>query len=223
MRRGLTLSFASLLAISSLGKEVPTAVPEIKKEVVNEERVVLDDFLIEEEEGTTVSDVIEMKNSEDTTNLYLRFGGDTYSKYSKGKTKDLGYLFGVEITRDITDYLEVGAGTGYQLNSKNKDSSMGKYDSVPIYMTLKYDFNLDSQMTPYLKGNLGYAFNFKETAKNKVNNGAYGGIGVGVEYNNFFTDVMYQITFAKIEPENGKKEDLDYSRVTLSLGYKFNI
>ena len=223
MRKSLILSFASLLAICSLGKEVPTSVPEVKKEVVNEEKVILDDFLIEEEEATTTSDVIEVKDEENTTNLYLRFGGDVYSKYSKGKTKDLGYLFEVEMTRNVTDSFETGIGTGYQINSKNKDSSMGKYESVPIYIAFKYNFNSDSQWTPYLKGNLGYAFNFKETAKNKVSNGAYVGAGVGVEYENFFTDVVYQVTFAKIEPENGKKEDLDYSRVTLSLGYKFNM
>lgn len=223
MKKSLILSFASLLTICSFGKEVPTSVPEIKKEVVNEEKIILDDFLIEEEETPITSDVIEVKDEENTTNLYLRFGGDTYSKYSKGKTKDLGYLFGVEMTKNITDSFEAGIGTGYQINPKNKDSSIGKYDSVPVYITLKYDFNLDSQLTPYLKGNLGYAFNFKETAKNKVNDNAYAGAGVGVEYENFFTDIMYQVTFAKIEPENGKKEDLDYSRVTLSLGYKFNI
>lgn len=223
MRKSLILSFASLLAICSLGKEVPTSVPEVKKEVVNEEKVILDDFLIEEEEATTTSDVIEVKDEENTTNLYLRFGGDAYSKYSKGKTKDLGYLFGIEMTRDVTDSFEAGVGTGYQINPKNKDSSIGKYDSVPVYIAFKYDFNSDSQWTPYLKGNLGYAFNFKETAKNKVKDGAYVGAGMGVEYENFFTDVMYQVTFAKIEPENGKKENLDYSRVTLSLGYKFNM
>ncbi|MGL4876175.1 MAG: outer membrane beta-barrel protein [Clostridium sp.] len=223
MRKSLILSFASLLAMCSLGKEVPTSVPEVKKEVVNEEKVILDDFLIEEEEATTTSDVIEVKDEESSTNLYLRFGGDAYSKYSKGKTKDLGYLFAVEMTRDVTDSFEAGVGTGYQINPKNKDTSIGKYDSVPVYMTFKYDFNLDSQWTPYLKGNLGYAFNLKETAKNKVKDGAYVGAGAGVEYENFFTDVMYQVNFAKVEPENGKKENLDYSRVTLSLGYKFNM
>ena len=81
MRKSLILSFASLLAICSLGKEVPTSVPEVKKEV---------------------------KDEESSTNLYLRFGGDAYSKYSKGKTKDLGYLFAVEMTKDVTDSFEAG-------------------------------------------------------------------------------------------------------------------
>lgn len=209
-----------LLSVYSLSKEVPIPVSETRKEVANEEKIVLDDYLISEEEETT-TDVIQVKDGLGT-NLYLRFGGDVYSKYSKGKSKDFGYFGGFEITKNVTDSFETGIGANYQVNSKNKDSSKGKYDSVPIYMTFKYDFDSNGEVTPYLKGNLGYAFNIKESSNIKVNNGAYGGIGAGVDYGNFFTDVMYQITFGKIEPENGKKENLDYSRVTLSLGYKFN-
>lgn len=61
----------------------------------------------------------------------------------------------------------------------------------------------------------------------KVENGLYYGIGAGFEYNNFTMDLMYQVNQAKAEidlQEDGKiKKDYDYSRVTLSFGYKFNL
>lgn len=60
----------------------------------------------------------------------------------------------------------------------------------------------------------------------KIENGLYYGIGAGFEYNNFTMDLMYQVNEAEAEitlPENEKfKKDYDYSRVTLSFGYKFN-
>ena len=60
----------------------------------------------------------------------------------------------------------------------------------------------------------------------KIENGLYYGIGAGFEYNNFTMDLMYQVNQAEAEitlDENEKiKKDYDYSRVTLSFGYKFN-
>ena len=53
----------------------------------------------------------------------------------------------------------------------------------------------------------------------------YYGIGAGAEYNNFVVDLMYKVNRAeiKVNDEGDRiKKDLDYSRVTLSVGYKFN-
>lgn len=193
--------------------------------------------------------------------LYFRFGGDVYSKYSKystsgdkgsvklsnGKTKGFGYEFALEGTRSLTDNFELGLGVAYQGHNKNKTFTIGgpgetvtvgKYDSVPVYVTGKYNFNTESQFKPYLKANLGYSFNINEKDtkiggespfKTTVKNGLYTGIGAGVEYNNFLVDLMYQTNFAKAslkDKEDGeslKKSKLDYSRVTLSVGYKLDI
>ena len=45
-------------------------------------------------------------------------------------------------------------------------------------------------------------------------------MGGGVKYKSFFADIMYQTTFADIEV-NGEKDNLDYSRITLGVGYSF--
>ena len=63
-----------------------------------------------------------------------------------------------------------------------------------------------------------------------MKDGLYYGVGAGFEYNNFTMDLMYQVTEATAEITDKEpgyenrvyKEDFNYSRVTLSFGYKFN-
>lgn len=174
-------------------------------------------------------------------------GLDT-KKVTKGKKDNLGFEFALEGTRNVTDKLELGLGVAYQQNAKLKSHSnhlyekfeMGNYNSIPLYVIGKYDITTFSNgITPYIKANLGYSFNLNEkdvkmteangvvtSGKLKVDDGLYYGAGLGVEYNNFLMDVMYQQTMAKakvtFEGANPDKKSFDHSRVTLSLGYKFN-
>ena len=160
----------------------------------------------------------------------------------------MGYELTFEATREIYPNLEFGAGISYQdhgstksLNDKDFDIKldMPKFTSIPIYLTTKYNIPINSNIKPYLKADLGYSFNHNsgdlkftdyelgETIKvsSDIKNGLYFGIGAGVEYNNFVADLMYKINKAKFEtstPYGKTKDDFDYSRVTLSVGYKFN-
>ena len=117
--------------------------------------------------------------------------------------------------------------------------------SIPLYLTAKYNFKAVNNFVPYIKANIGYSFNdedgdmkvvdsvdgpFKEDFK--IENGLYCGIGGGFEYNNFTVDLMYQLNKAKAEisfyddydnTTYKLKDDFDYSRFTLSFGYKFNL
>lgn len=177
--------------------------------------------------------------------------GNTSDKISNGKTKGFGYEIAIEGTRNVTDSLELGVGIAYQGHNKNKNFTfddegefttvkMAKYDSLPIYFTGKYNFKTESSWNPYIKANLGYSFNLNadktkfidndgtESIKTKVKNGLYTGIGAGVEYNNYLVDIMYQTNFAKAylsdsQEGNSSKSKLNYSRVTLSVGYKLDI
>lgn len=169
-------------------------------------------------------------------------------KITKGKKDSLGFEFALEGTRNITDNLELGLGIAYQQNAKLKTYSnhlkekyeMGNYNSVPLYVIGKYNITTFSNgIIPYVKANLGYSFNFNEknvkftdeigsvsTGNLKVNNGLYYGAGIGMEYNNFLMDIMYQQTAAdakiSFQGEKTNQKSFDHSRVTLSLGYKFN-
>lgn len=116
--------------------------------------------------------------------------------------------------------------------------------SVPLYVTTKYNLPVNTMVKPYIKADLGYSFNKIDGKlgvvdirdgerlnipgyETDVKDGVYFGIGGGFEYNDFTMDLMYKINKAELEygeqgSEKREKKDLDYSRVTLSVGYKFN-
>ena len=121
------------------------------------------------------------------------------------------------------------------------------YDSIPLYITAKYEYPLKNNLIVYVKGNIGYSFNLEKdnielrtkgnmplgvNAKKQkekvtsidtdIDNGLYYAVGGGIQYKNFFTDLMFQKTFADIE-RKGTKDSLDYSRVTLGVGYTFGL
>lgn len=106
----------------------------------------------------------------------------------------------------------IKANIGYSFNDAKDD--------------LEYVGNLyDSQTDKWIDDDYG-------TADVKVKDGLYCGIGGGFEYNNFTVDLMYQLNKAKAEisfyddTDNTTyklKDDFDYSRFTLSFGYKFNL
>lgn len=238
-----------------------TVAPIVVKEVLTEENNELEEVVAIE---TPVSDYLIVETEKSlNNNVYLRAGVNVWSEYdsysilennleakkiTKGKKDNLGFEFALEGTRDITDKLELGLGIAYQQNAKLKTHSnhlkekyeMGNYNSIPLYVTGKYNITTFSNgMTPYVKANLGYSFNLNEknikitdetgaasTGNLKVDNGLYYGAGVGMEYNNFLMDIMYQQTTAdakvSIQGEKTNKKSFDHSRVTLSLGYKFN-
>ncbi|MGX6592739.1 outer membrane protein [Cetobacterium ceti] len=258
MKKFTLLTLVLALGTVSFGKEIITQ-PVIKNEVIQEEPVVTPVIPLE----SKTEDI--GKNDMDNRHIYFRVGGDITSKYSKyklkdentsdkisnGKTKGFGYEIAIEGTQNITDSLELGVGIAYQGHNKNKDFTfedageantvkMAKYDSLPIYFTGKYNFKTESSWNPYIKANLGYAFNLNadktkftdntgtQSIKTKVKNGLYTGIGAGVEYNNYLVDIMYQTNFAKAylsdsKDGNSSKSKLNYSRVTLSVGYKLDI
>lgn len=143
-----------------------------------------------------------------------------------GKIKDCWYPTGEPVSDDYDkEYGDIVSG----------------YKSIPLYVTGKYNIPVESNVKVYLKADLGYSFNVGEkdtewkflTIKNgeeerwsafykqKVKNGAYFGVGAGVEYNEFVAEVMYKVNKAKVTfPELDTSGKLDYSRVTLAVGYK---
>lgn len=140
--------------------------------------------------------------------------------------------------KSCSDLLEID---GYIFDTKLE---MPGYTSIPLYLVAKYNFNAINNFVPYVKANLGYSFNdedgdfimtgitedgYKDGTKGnvKIENGLYYGLGAGFEYNNFTMDLMYQVNLAEAEVTVSDldvkvKKDYDYSRVTLSFGYKFN-
>lgn len=164
---------------------------------------------------------------------------------NKSESDRLGFDLTAEVTREFYPNLELGLGLSYQdhgrpeyiRNGNDKVQNTG-YKSLPIYGVAKYNIPLESNIKPYLKADLGYSYNFGESditimGKNNErvgtsldNTGLYYGLGAGIEYNNFLFEVMHKVNKADINYSFNDGEKLkksyDYSRTTLSIGYKFN-
>ena len=186
------------------------------------------------------------------TNLYLKTGVDISGKFDKVKvigenvnkseSDRLGFDLTAEVTREFYPNLELGLGLSYQDHGRPESVNLNgekvqntEYKSLPIYALVKYNIPLESNIKPYLKADLGYSFNFGEkdlktshtSINTSIDNGLYYGLGAGVEYNNFVVELMYKVNRADVQYDvNGIKtssRDYDYSRTTLSVGYRFDI
>ncbi|MCF0162362.1 MAG: outer membrane beta-barrel protein [Fusobacterium necrophorum] len=192
---------------------------------------------------------------ENVTHIYGKLGLD-YSKFiniktDNGKTlkgnKGSGMSGFVEITKDITTNLELGMGIGYIHHSREKAKNNSgvkkwrppKYDTIPLYAVGKYNFDSFGELKPYIKTDLGIAFNQSGSSfeieidnprvpnndKISAKNGVYAGIGFGAEYNNVLMELSYHLTTSKIKgkDENDKFEGNYANRaITLAVGYKFD-
>ena len=176
------------------------------------------------------------------SDMYLnaRFGGDIMAKYDKvysgfdDSTDGFGGEVALEGYKVLDDNFDVGLGLAYQFHadrdSKNSVSGI-EYDSIPVYLTAKYNFMTNSNITPYLKANLGYSFNFNSSDGeafgssygSSVDDGLYWALGAGMEYDNFTVDLMYAVNEADSSMSGSSDKDNDYDRVVLSVGYLFDL
>ncbi len=149
-----------------------------------------------------------------------------------------GFEFGIEYRKEIGLGLEFGSGAFYKKNnfsseikdptgtSSNvqKESSQKDPYIVPIYVTARYNYFAGIDLLkPYVKFNLGYAFNAGESKTTYLNNtisypdikglssnlkfkdSFYYGVGSGVQYKNFSIDLSYNIIDSKVEINDFKR------------------
>lgn len=245
----IILLLSGILMVSSMASAKEYAAkPERSKEIVAEPVVA--------EEVVTVAPVVEPTPVVVTPESYLtlRLGVDAAPRYKKatfGNAVDArnindnsgdnwGGEVGLEYLRQISDTnLFLGAGAAYQRHADVKSSNdnvwhVGRYDSIPLYVTGKYIFTDWNGWKPYAKADLGYSFNRKsgdfsyksapdKLSSGKIKDGMYWGAGLGVEYYNWTADVMYKVNTAKLDMNQGGSEKFDYSRVTVGVGYKFDL
>ncbi len=235
------------LGVTSYGKEMVTA-PAVEKEpevmaVVEELEPHMDEVAMVENKW-----VMEFRGGVDVASEYKDIDlGDGYS-YS-GDTKKVGYEVGLEISRNINPAWNLGMGVMYQGHADRKhdrlgvglrDARGGEFDSIPLYVTTRYVLmETSNEIKLYGKANLGYSFNINEknfvtqedggnevSWDTKIKNGLYWGAGLGLEYKDWTMDVMYQVNTGKAttnsDGEESQKEKVDYSRVSVGLGYRFN-
>ena len=187
-----------------------------------------------------MADVIEVRVGGDLTNRATFKDTDNQN----WKINDDALKNGFEITGEyrtpIAENLEIGGGIAYKFNKlSNKNYSgltMKGINSVPIFFTTRYNFKNTSEITPYVKGNLGLAINSgKVESKNlvakeslKFGSGIYYGIGTGLQYKNFVADLSYNVNTMKTKynfNRPGYKEEgkfnTNHGTLTLGVGYSF--
>lgn len=166
-----------------------------------------------------------------------RIGGNFNGKYNRiqdnnleilGESSKIGYEVVLEGLKEVYPNTYIGLGIGYQKHGKGEilgDKSKDLYQSVPVYTAIKYQFNSDGTIHPFLKTNVGLSFNKTENGLRylgeKVNPiGFYGAIGGGFEVDQFIIELAYQINTAKTD--NNIEKNINHSRLTLGLGYRFD-
>ena len=187
-----------------------------------------------------MADVIEVRVGGDLTNRATFKDTDNQN----WKINDDALKNGFEITGEyrtpIAENLEIGGGISYKFNKlSNKNYSgltMKGINSVPIFFTTRYNFKNASEITPYVKGNLGLAITSgKVESKNiladeslKFESGIYYGIGTGLQYKNFVADLSYNVNTMKTKysfNRPGYKEEgkfnTNHGTLTLGVGYSF--
>lgn len=169
----------------------------------------------------------------------------------------------LELTYNVMPQTEFGIGVGFiKRNGFNHDSSgkyngtgfndnikesykLYRYNSVPVYATLKQNFQVSDNVKFYIKSDLGYSYNYtKDTViydnqhnvyfekipmKMEISNGHYYGIGIGVEHHGFLAEIGYWHTSARMrfvsntKPVRISHKEVSYNNdaVRLSLGYRF--
>ena len=137
--------------------------------------------------------------------LFLVLGMASFanSKIELKGAYDLGgkYHFEKSSVKGKANAMEAGAEYRYEVNA-----------------TAKYTFDTAAPVKPYVKGDLGYSIN-----NNDAKDGVYYGVGAGLNINdNFNVDVMYKENKGKYEIGT-KDYKADYRRVSLGVGYNFNL
>ena len=170
---------------------------------------------------------VEVKGGLDLGGKY-RYG----KNYRDQKTKNTSGEVGVEYRYEVLPGLELGTGTAFQFHKDLKDKGPDRqnyknYNSIPVYGTAKYTFDTPTAIRPYIKGDLGYSVNngnhdFGIDGKFKAKNGLYYGAGIGANYNNVNLELMYKENKGRYQ-HNNLKYDANYRRVSLGVGYDFNL
>ena len=174
--------------------------------------------------GVNASGKIETKSSEGTEKL---------------DAKEMGYFIGVEAHQSVAKLgngnLEVGLGTKYDSTVvvDIDDESAGNEELVsfmPVYGSLKYTHKINNKISVYAQGKAGYAFAFDGKVVDEINDigieaktegGLYTGLGLGAEIGNYNLGVFYDVEKSTLKIQDREDVKNTYSKVALTVGYKF--
>ena len=158
-----------------------------------------------------------------------------------------GFEVAGEYRVPVADSVEVGGGVSYRFNKINRYTSTeaNGLHQIPIYLTTRYNFKNFSEVTPYIKANLGFSINSGNIKYSNLDingrsyyseettfgSGIYYGLGSGVKYKNFTFDLSYNWINVSMEHKfndggsnyRNFKGDTTTGAFTLGVGYTFGL
>ncbi|MDA8141680.1 MAG: outer membrane beta-barrel protein [Desulfobacteraceae bacterium] len=140
---------------------------------------------------------------------------------------DTGISTAGELFVELDDQFELGGGLGFQVPRALKDHSSDDFYFIPFYAAVRVKAP-SSKFTPYGIGQLGYnlfyanaSYKARAGDDTDLKGGIYFGIGGGlILTKHFLVELLYSKNFGK-GTVSGNSLDVEYSKVTLSLGYSF--
>lgn len=126
------------------------------------------------------------------------------------------------------DNVSIGFGVSYtwpaELSKVPTGLKSNPIDScIPVFGSVIFSILPDSDIEPYIVARLGYTIvnANKNSAAQNVQGDIYTSLGVGGYYNNFYLEGTYD-KMSGYYSYNSKRSDLDFTRFTLRIGYKFD-
>ena len=186
-----------------------------------------------------MAQVVEVRIGGDLSNSGKFKGGFSDGADLEKKAIKKGIEISGEYRTPVAEGLEIGGGIAYK---HNKVDGRGYYehkglDSIPVYLTARYNFKNASEVTPYVKANLGYAFNSGSLkwhnsaalyGEAKFKGGLYSGLGAGIQYQNFVVDLSYNWNRVRVDRKGyvapyryEDKFTISHGTLTLGVGYSF--
>jgi len=164
-----------------------------------------------------------------TVKFGVDFEGDhEVSGYGLSATEDVdtSVSFSAELFAEIAYNIDLGGGITFQLPRSQQDYE-GDFYFIPVYGAMRVRFDT-ANATPYLIGQIGYNY-FDGDSDYKgygpyeadLEGGLYWGLGGGVIINkHFLIELLYSVNNGKVK-DYGYEFDIEYSKVTLNIGYNF--
>ncbi len=116
--------------------------------------------------------------------------------------------------------LGMGFGASNVFGSKAKNGSDAKFEFSNVYFALKPKITFDDYSVYYI-GQYGFGMIRATDISGEVENGAYWGLGVGVEYESFIFELLYSVNNGKIK-SGSDSADMQYSTLAFNFGYRFH-
>ncbi len=149
----------------------------------------------------------------------------------KAGSTDKTCVLGAEFYYYVNSQVALGLGVNNFFDAAADYRRKDNYSFTNIYFAVRPKMNLDSEILDslYFIGQIGYGlFRFSADSSSGMGsvdteNGLYWAMGVGLEImDHFILEVIHSFNYGYLKVNNNRN-DMRYSALTISVGYKFKL